>query len=79
MTQNDEIRSYLDHMLEHERACALENCPACQSAQKVYETVRGLIFSGVAYPQVAITARRGATEAGKPAGSARKASAKRAA
>ena len=79
MTHNDEMRSYLDYVLDHERGCALENCPTCQSARNVYEHIRALIFAEMPYPQVAITARRSAAEAGKPAGTARRASAKRAA
>ena len=77
MTKNDEMRIYLDFVLDHERGCALENCETCQTARNIYESVRGLLFSGVPYPQVAIMAKR-AAETGRPAGSVRKA-AKRAA
>ena len=76
MAQNDEIRTYLDYLVGHERECTRDNCPTCQSARNVYESVRSLLFSGVPYPAVTITARR--SSAPSPA-SGRKASARRAA
>ena len=78
MTTNKEIREYLDYLLEHEATCARENCAVCRCAQNIYESARKLLFAGIAYPEVTITARRGASERPKPAGSARRA-AKRAA
>jgi hypothetical protein len=79
MSTNDEMRRYLYYLLDHESDCVRENCPICESARNIYETGRGLIFSRVAYPHVAITAQRAATATGQPLSGARKASAKRAA
>lgn len=58
MTQNDEMRAYLDYLIGHERECARENCCTCRSTQNIYESVKTLIFSGVPYPEVTLTARR---------------------
>ncbi|MBZ5577333.1 MAG: hypothetical protein LAP40_12300 [Acidobacteriia bacterium] len=79
MTHNDEMRAYLDYLVSHERDCARESCPTCQSAQNIYESVRGVIFADVTYPGVAITARRGVTQAANATGNGRRASAKKAA
>lgn len=78
MSGNDEIRGFLDYLVEHERDCARENCPVCQSAQNVYESVRNVIFSDVSYPEVTITARRSAVSVASAPGVPRK-SAKKAA
>jgi hypothetical protein len=58
MSANDEMRTYLELLTDHERNCALQNCPICWSAERVYESVRNLIFSGVIYPEVEIQRRR---------------------
>jgi len=79
MTTNQEIREYLDYLLDHEGTCVRENCAVCQCARNVYDSARNLIFAGIAYPGVTITARRGASASPKPAGTARRASAKKAA
>lgn len=78
MSGNDEIRGFLDYLVEHERECARENCPLCQSARNVYESVRNVIFSDVSYPNVTITARRGTVQTASAPGVPRK-SAKKAA
>jgi hypothetical protein len=78
MSGNEEIRGFLDYLVDHERGCTRENCPICQSAQNVYESVRNVIFSGVSFPSVTITARREAAQATTAAGASRK-SAKKAA
>ena len=78
MSANDEIRGFLEHLVDHERDCARENCPICQSAQNMYESVRNVIFSDVSYPNVTITARRQAAQGAIAAPGARK-SAKKAA
>lgn len=78
MSGNDEIRGFVDFLVDHERDCARENCPICQSAQNVYESVRNVIFSDVSYPNVTITARRQAAQAATAAPGPRK-SAKKAA
>lgn len=79
MKTNAEMRTYLSGLLDHEHDCKLEKCPACQSAHNIYESARSLIFSGVAYPDVAIRAKKQAMETGTSTGRARKASAQRAA
>lgn len=79
MSTNNEMRTYLDYVLDHERDCILENCPICQSAQNIYESVRSLIFSDVSYPGVAISARLGAADAVRSAAGVRKVSARQAA
>jgi hypothetical protein len=58
MSANDEIRTYLELLADHERNCARQNCPICWSAERVYESVRNMIFSGVIYPEVEIQRRR---------------------
>jgi hypothetical protein len=78
MSGNDEIRGFLDYLVDHERDCARENCPVCQSARNVYESVRNVIFSDVSYPNVTITARRESAQAIGATGASRK-SAKKAA
>ncbi|MBZ5579343.1 MAG: hypothetical protein LAP40_22505 [Acidobacteriia bacterium] len=67
MHGNDEMSIYLDDLLEHERACEVENCALCQSAQSVYRLVRNLVFSEVVYPDVAIAAQGRVSEVGNPA------------
>lgn len=64
---NDDMRVYLQELIQHECACDAENCGFCQSAHHVYELVRSLIFSEVAYPEVTILARGRVTEAGNHA------------
>ena len=71
MHANDEMSIYPEDLLEHERACEVENCPLCQSAQSVYRLVRNLVFSEVVVPDVAIAAQGRASDAGNlAAGSA---------
>jgi hypothetical protein len=74
MSTNDEMRAYLSYLVRHQQECTVENCRDCQTAQNVYEYVQGMIFSVVAYPQVAIPAGRRAAAAASSTGSARKAS-----
>ena len=64
MRVNIEMRAYLEELLDHERACDAENCGLCRSAHEIYEVVRGLVFSSVAYPHIRIAVRRRATGAG---------------
>ena len=79
MSANDEMRSYLELLADHERNCARQNCPFCGSAERVYELVRNLIFSGVIYPEVEIQRRRDFARAANPPGRTREVSAKKAA
>ena len=79
MSQNDEMRAYLEYLVSHERECARENCPTCQSARNIYESVKSVIFADVTYPQVAITARRVAAQAANANSGGRRTSAKKAA
>jgi hypothetical protein len=79
MSANDEMRTYLELLADHERNCARQNCPFCLSAERVYELVRNLIFSGVIYPEVEIQRRRDFARAATPPGATREASAKKAA
>lgn len=61
MSVNDEMRSYLSYLVRHQQECTTENCADCRTAQNVYDFTRNLIFSAVAYPNVAIpTGRRAA-------------------
>lgn len=73
MSANDEMRSFLNHLLRHQQECTDENCADCRTAQHVYEFTRNMIFSVVAYPQVALPGRRTAAVA-STAGSVRKTS-----
>jgi hypothetical protein len=79
MSPNDEMRTYLELLADHERNCTRQNCPFCWSAERVYELVRNLIFSGVVYPEVGIQRRRDLAEAATPHGAKREVSAKNAA
>ena len=79
MSANDEMRTYLELLADHERNCARPNCPVCWSAERVYEVVRNLIFSGVIYPEVGIQRRGDSARAATAPGATRKVSAKNAA
>jgi len=74
MSTNDEMRAYLSYLVGHQQDCTAENCPDCQTAQSVYEHIRSMIFSAVAYPQVAIPAGKRAATAAAGAGAGRKTS-----
>ena len=67
MSANDEMRVYLEELLEHERSCGVENCGLCQSAQNVYQLACNLIFSGVVYPGVTLAARAQGVQTRNPA------------
>ena len=67
MSANDEMRVYLEELMEHERSCGVENCGLCQSAQNVYRLTCNLIFSGVVYPGVTIAARAPVIQTQNPA------------
>jgi hypothetical protein len=79
MSANDEMRTYLELLADHERTCARQNCPFCWSAERVYELVRNLIFSGVIYPEVEIQRRRDFARAATPPDGTREVPAKNAA
>ena len=79
MRKNEEIRAYLNYVMEHEGGCPRESCPTCQSARNIYQSVSDLIFSGVSYPEVTITVRRTMAKATAPTTGGRKTSAKKAA
>lgn len=74
MSANDEMRAYLSYLVRHQQECTVERCPDCQTAQNIYDFTRNLIFSVVAYPNIAIPAGRRAASAAAASGSARKAS-----
>ena len=74
MSVNDEMRAYLSYLVRHQQECTAENCADCQTAQNVYEFTRGMIFSAVAYPNVAIPAGRRAVAAAAAAATGRKTS-----
>lgn len=67
MSANDEMRVFLEELLEHERSCGLEDCGLCQSAQNVYRLARNLIFSGEVYTGVTIAARAQGIQTRSPA------------
>ena len=73
MSANDEMRAYLSYLVRHQQECTVENCADCQTAQNIYEFTRSMIFSVVAYPEVALPAGRRAVAA-SAAGTGRKAS-----
>ena len=79
MSGNDEMRTYLELLVDHQRNCTRQSCPFCWSAERVYELVRNLIFSGVVYPEVAIQRRRDLAEGATPHGATCEVSAKKAA
>ena len=67
MSTNDEMRAYLSFLVRHQQECTVENCRDCQRAQSVYELARNMIFSAVAYPNVAMpVGRRGPAAASGP-------------
>jgi hypothetical protein len=79
MSANDETRAYIYYLLEHQRGCESEDCLACRSAKNILESARSLIFSAVAYPQVALTGQRKPAHAAVAAGGGRRGSTRRAA
>ena len=79
MSANDEMRTYLELLVDHERTCTRQNCPFCWSAERVYGLVRNLIFSAVVYPEVEIQRRRDLAEAPTRHGGRCEVSAKKAA
>ena len=74
MSANDEMRAYLSYLVRHQQECTVENCADCQTARNVYDFTRNLIFSVVAYPNVALPAGRRAASTTAAPGSTRKAS-----
>ncbi|HLK47806.1 MAG TPA: hypothetical protein VKT49_06710 [Bryobacteraceae bacterium] len=74
MSNNDEMRAYVNYLLRHQQECTLENCNVCQTAQSIYEFTRNMIFSMVSYPDVALPAGRRAASAASASGSGRKTS-----
>ncbi|GEM_PF-3380291 len=74
MSTNDEMRAYLSYLVQHQQDCTVENCADCRTAQNVYEYIQKMIFSVVAYPQVAIPSGRRAAAAASANASGRKTS-----
>ncbi|HEY2843526.1 MAG TPA: hypothetical protein VGJ09_07755 [Bryobacteraceae bacterium] len=70
MSANDEMRLYLEELLDHESCCDVENCGLCQSVQNVYRLARNQIFSEVVYPDVTIAAQARVSEVQSPASDA---------
>jgi len=54
MSADDEIRVYLQSLLEHQAECQSEHCAWCLALQGVLESVRFRIFSGPVFPEVMI-------------------------
>jgi hypothetical protein len=54
---DQELRHYLELLLEHACARNPENCPECRSLQRIYEFMLAEIFSTVLYPETAIELR----------------------
>jgi len=54
MSADDEIRLYLQSLLEHEAECQSEHCPWCLALRGVLESVRWRIFTGPVFPEVMI-------------------------
>jgi hypothetical protein len=40
MDQNEETRSYLSFLLDHEENCDKEHCRMCEVAQGIYDLIR---------------------------------------
>ncbi len=57
MSSNDEIRLYLDYLLDHSSECSGEGCLVCATLQSVCEFLRSQIFSVVVYPEAPISTR----------------------
>jgi hypothetical protein len=57
MRADDEIRDYLQSLLEHEADCQTEHCPLCAALEGVLDLVRRRIFSGPVFPEVMISTR----------------------
>ena len=74
MSTNDEMRAYLSYLVRHQQECTVEKCADCRTAQSIYDLTRNMIFSVVAYPNVAIPSGRRAASAATASGSGRKAS-----
>jgi len=54
MSIDDEIRLYLQALLDHPEDCQAEGCPSCVALHGLLETVRCRIFSGRIFPGVMI-------------------------
>ena len=74
MSANDEMRAFLSYLVRHQQDCTAENCTDCQTAQNVYAFTRNMIFSAVAYPQVAMPPGRHGATAASATGTVRKTS-----
>ena len=56
MSADDEIRLYLQSLLEHKADCQTERCSRCLALDGVLEAVRYRIFSSPVFPDVMIAA-----------------------
>jgi hypothetical protein len=55
MRDTDEIRQYLDALIEHQASCTVEHCSSCASFWQILELIRRRIFSAVIFPDVMIS------------------------
>lgn len=44
MTLSEEIRAYLDFLIQHEQTCQASDCRTCQVARDLYEAVQNRLF-----------------------------------
>jgi hypothetical protein len=57
MSSDQELRLYLDSLLNHSCAPDVHPCTACDSLNRILQAVKSHIFSGVIYPEVTLRAR----------------------
>jgi len=56
----DELRHYLEALLDHQCASSGGNCRDCQSLQRIYQLMRTELFSTVIYSETPLEPRRAA-------------------
>ena len=52
MSSDNELKVYLQFLIDHSDECSLEACPLCASFDRVCELLRYQIFSGPVFPEV---------------------------
>jgi hypothetical protein len=58
MRRNREMKEFLRYLIGHQDECDIENCPKCESAEKVYEFTRRMVFAMTKHPHGAISGAR---------------------
>jgi len=73
-TTMDELRYYLELLLDHRCSSAEGTCPECHSLRRIYQFMQTELFSTVIYTETALQPRQLPLSESKPAnGAARRA------